>query len=852
MKELIKRPYVAYLSNKETVESVLAGSLFSAWYDEVADKNSFFYRFSAVLNSFVQDVLREQLMLFSEFMYDKLDVTEGTRAVYIDPTYTVALGGIRFRTTPAVDHLIGDVYLMGRVIPDLGQEEQGAIDQLRTMFGEGRFQVIDLEDINQIDTVTQRFEQIQVALLPGEVLLSGEQVTATNRGRIISFDPAQDAIQAPAQTAEYETLITGLYILLDPLTVKDTLAFYDQDGELIDVPADSAVIGLREVSANYSDFFDEDKDGFISQEDVQQLMRKVGVSINDVGEDEWARDYAKFDRGNKGIVTQADVAPALLVEGAVRETALIVRNPVPNAPVYVRYQAYIQPYITYATPNRRVSGGSLGLTDLLDADQDIRLADGFAVNTNNYVVGVNLSRNEIWFGRQTDTQYVLRKVSYPFQSNMQLRGFTFMDDVAFFILQAANGFLYKDLYDVALLRLDTLREVVEITTDLIPIRGATIEPTELITGCSITDRKDKIRFFTDNGQIITVQLERASLSLTPSGKPVGTPDLIGDIPEDRTFNNIKIFNAIDNYAYNVGLERVPFESNEDLLKRIKRRLSKPYQGGMTDVTKSTSKMLGVWSAPIFAAQNLALWNNIDPDSPITIEILAVSNKSVSTLTLSPFTKVLTKVSQNHFVGESVANVATESFTTVSYRNDDGDTFQDKRLSLGKVTLEKLIALYIKTNPKKVLGAPDLDEELIYGEDIPVRVTYSTIDPDGVPHGDISEDYVIDLPSIDSMKYYSTELAAIGSTEEKPLHPSSKAAKMSLGFYALHDRLTKEFFGDDYWYSIINYIRSLDKSAWKATEPGISAYDEKYATGNIVRVSAFNQSEFDSEQIEVAL
>lgn len=114
MKELIKRPYVAYLSNKETVESVLAGSLFSAWYDEVADKNSFFYRFSAVLNSFVQDVLREQLMLFSEFMYDKLDVTEGTRAVYIDPTYTIALGGIRFRTTPAVDHLIGDVYLIDR------------------------------------------------------------------------------------------------------------------------------------------------------------------------------------------------------------------------------------------------------------------------------------------------------------------------------------------------------------------------------------------------------------------------------------------------------------------------------------------------------------------------------------------------------------------------------------------------------------------------------------------------------------------------------------------------------------------------------------------------------------------
>lgn len=852
MKELIKRPYVTYLSNKETVEAALAGSLFSAWYDEVADKNSFFYRFGAVLHSFVQDVLREQLLLFSEFMYDKLDVTEGSRAILIDPTYTLALGGIRFRTTPSVDHLIGDVYLMGRVIPDLGQEEQGAIDQLRSMFGKGEFRVIDLEDINQIDTATQRYEQIQAALLRGEVLLSGEQVAATNRGRIISFDPAQDVIQAPAQTAEYESLITGLYILLDPLTVKDTLAFYDQDDALIDIPPDSVVIGLREASANYSDFYDEDKDGFISQEDIQQLVGKVGVSINDVGEDEWARDYAKFDRGNKGIIAQADIAPALAVEGAIRETALIVRNPVPNAPVNVRYQAYIQPYLTYATPNRRVAGGSLGLTDLLDADQDIRLADGFAVNSNNYVVGVNLSRNEVWFGRQTDNQYVLRKVSYPFQSHMQLRGFTFMDDVAFFILQSVDGFLYKDLYNIAILRMDTLREVVEVTTDLIPIRGAVVEPTETITGCSITDRKDKLRFFTDNGQIVTVQLERSSLSLTPDGKPVGSPDLVGDIPEDRTLNNVKIFNSIDNFAYNVGLERVHFESNEDLLKRIKRRLSKPYLSGLSEVTKSVSKVLGVWTAPIFTRQNILLWNNIDPESPISIEILAVSNKSIATLTLAPFTKVFTKVSQNQFVGDSVANIATESFTSISYRNDDGDTFQDKRISLGKATLEKLVTLYIKTNPKKVLLAPDFDEELIYADDVPIRVTYSTVDPDGVPHGDLSEDYVIDLPSLDSMKYYSNELADIGSTEEKPLHPSSKAAAMSLGFYALHDRLTKEFFGDDYWYSIINYIRSLDKSVWKATEPGISAYDERYATGNIVRVSAFNQSEFDSEQIEVAL
>lgn len=851
MKELIKRPYVAYLSNKEVVEGVLAGTLFSGWYDEVEDKNGFLYRFSAQLHSIVQDVLREQLLLFSEFMYDKLDVTEGSYAINVHPEYGVALDQIRFRATPRTDHLIGDVYLMGRVIKDLGQEEQGDIDRLRSLFSEGRFQVITLDDINQIDTSTQRDEQIANGLEDGEVLLSGEVVAATNRGRIVSFNLNESAFLTSAPVSTFETLMTGLYVLLDPLAIRSTVKFYDNDGELIDVPAEDYIIGLIETSSNYTDFYDEDKDGFISQEDIQQLNNRVGISIDDVAEDVWAKSYAKFDRGNKGRIVQADVEGATALQGAVRETALVVQNPIVG-PVFVRYEAYIEPYVTYATPERRVPGGTLGLTDILDQNLDIRIADGFAINSNNYVIGVSLSRNEVWFGRQTETQYALRKISYPHQSSLHVKGFTFMDDVAFLILQSVDGFLYKDLYNVCLLRIDTLREVVEVSTDIVPIKGALIEPTETITGCSITDRKDTIRFFTNFGQIVTVRLERATLTLTPNGSPVVTPDLAGEIPEDRLLNNVKLFNAIDNYAFNVGLTRIPFESNENLLLRIKRRVSRPYLSGLEQITQGTASALGTWKAPIYSQKVIDLWNVIDPNSPVEIKVKKVSNSAEAVLILSPFTQVFTKVAQNQFIGTSVANVATESLSTSFYQNEDGDIFEGKKLILGRATVRRLIETYLRTNPKSVLKAPNLDEELVYVEGLPIDISYSTVDADDVFHGDITESYTIDLPSIDSMKYYTDEVEAMGATQEKPLHLASKGAELSVGYYALHDKLSRYFFGDEHWNSIVQYIRSLDKSDWRRTEPGLSGYDERYASGNIVRESQFNQGEFNDVQIEVAL
>ena len=852
MKELIKRPYISYFSNKETVEAALAGTLFSDWYDEVGDKNSFFYRFSAQLHSTMQDVLKEQVLFFSEFMYSKLDVTQGSYAINVDPNYTVALDQIRFRTTPFTDHLIGDVYLMGRVVEDLGQEEQRDIDTLRELFGAGKFSILSLEDINQIDSLTQRYEQIVNGLLPGEVLLSGERVAATNRGRVVSFDPNDAPFIAGELTATYEALITGQYILLDPLTIASSMNFYDQDEELLEVPPENAIIGLIEASTNYTDFYDEDKDGYISQEDIQQLTNKIGVSINDVSEEIWAKDYAKYDRGNKGRIVQSDIEPSFALLGAVRETAFVIRNPFPGTPVFVRYEAYTEPYYTYVTPERRVAGGTLGLTEILDEDLDIRLADGFAFNSNNYVVGVNLSRNEIWFGRKIDTQYALRKVSYPHQSNLQIRGFTFIDDVAFFVLQATNGFLYKDLYNVVLLRLDTLREVVEITTDIVPIKGVNLDPAETVTGCSITDRKDKIRFFTDFGQIVTVKLERASLTLAPNGNPVATPDLADEIPPSQLLNNVKLFNAIDNYAFNAGLIRIPFETNEELLERIKKRIGSPFRSGLEEITKGSAFHLGLWLPAIYSRKVIEVWNNIDPEGGISIEIKRVTNASDPLVVLLPFTRKERTVSQKQYIGNTVENVASEGLLSVYYENEDGDMFEGKKLILGRATLQRLCEAYIKTNPKTILKAPNFDEEIVYVQNLPAEITYSTIDPDGVFHGDITEEILLDLPTIDSMKYYPPELERIGTTEEKPIHLSSKTADLALGYYALHDPLTREFFGNEHWEEIINYIRSLDKTKWRRTEPGISAYDEKYASENIIRKSLFNQGEYSFRQIEVSL
>lgn len=842
MKDLVRRPYVPKHADPSIVEGAFESSIFPAWFWERTQKNGLFYRMGYSLLSSTRDVAHEQFLMLSKFSYDFLDITKPFYAKQISQFESNFPVGTRFSQN--LDVLYDDVYRIGRKIDDLGQEILTSLEQVRTLVQEEKLEIVREEDIDNVAIERLPFNIVRNELEEGEVLLSGEIFTTTSNGRTISFGDIEGTppgVIDQGDTVEATVTSDGRYVLLNPLAVENSITVINTEtGNPTDTVAE--VIGVIEEQGRYNSLYDIDGDGYISSEDIQFIRAAIGTNVGSVPAAEWRNTYQKFDKDRNGRITESDVRAAFASEGAIYQTSLLVRNPI-DGPVTINYEYNETPYTTYFSDSDPVRGGAPDA--LLPTDVDVRIKDGRYTSEAGITVGINIERNEIWAGRRTLFRWALSRVARPEPDRLLVRGMTSVDDVVFVLVSAEDNIPSLDGpvpgVTIALVRIDTLREGIEYTEDIIPISGIQLEEDETPTGLVSTRRKDRFRILTDLGNIYTVEMGWNSVS-----RRVNTVLISQDIPLEPE-GITRIFNDLDNFAFNLGITRNPGENNDLLYTRVRESIEYPAGNDIQGIHTGTSRELSTYVPILSKPATIMVFNEPVPES-LVIRVQSLFGDqflSLGDVTSEEFTET-----DRNFLDDTVRTfiVTDNAYTKHMYEN--GSYVIGNTLVLSREFLRDLLVQYIRRNPASVTEVPNLDERLVQVRELEIEVVYDAIDPDGVLHPQLSERYRIDLPCIDQLEAY----IGTDNSENKilPVHPKSSLAKEVVSYYALVEEDIDSYLGKQRVDEIIEDLKENDTSTWDKTTIDLSFFDERYRSDFIIRKTEFDDNKFDDEIIEVDL
>jgi hypothetical protein len=844
LRDLIKRPFVGWESNDEATRLSLENTILPLWYDEVQETNRFTYRFNSRIKSWTAELSREQLFVLAEFVPDVADITKPFYISNVSSAGALTTGPRR-KAGGSEDDLYSDIYRHAIRIQALGEEYKEAYSKIKNNIP--NYNYISLADVESADSRTDIKAKVKALLLPGETLLGGELQCVTSLGRVIDIENA--SVLGGLERVVADQIRDKGYFTVPLLSESSTYKFVDINDEPIDLDVVPYIIGFSDSVGAYNPEYDIDQDGYISQVDMDFIRDSLGKSIDNTSEKDWSSLYFKLDKNQDGLISETDIAYAELSLHGVIEPCILIKNPFGGYCKLV-YERFDQPYITYATPTNLVRGGTFEYK-LPDAEIDQRISDGYIISTSGYVTGYNRSRGEIWTGRLVDNQYQLQKVSFNQQSKMTVIGMTSLDEVIFFLLESTvPGFLYAGSR-YALLRVDVRKEKVEISNDLITF-GIELLDSQKLTGIQSTNRKDIFRIFTDDLDIITIKLIRNSI-LVQQGSVFlseGSEAILENLQDVIGYE--RIYNDIDSFGFNFGMDRLLFESNEDFIKRIERKVSNPPNTSINGMHFNYGLDLGLYR-PTFGPYlykdiYLGASNPIDVNKQISLSVLEVdiNRYPIGNITLHIDNPVLKKRSINKqmFIDGAVKTVISDIHSEIYYELNSGDFVEGNYLVLKKDTIRRLAVAFLRGNVETLAITPDMDEELVIMPGIKIQIDYSTTDPDGVEHLAYDQ-FTIDIPSIDIID--TSEVRESG--EICQISPNSKTAKYIPRTYTMTKGITKEYIGN-LWDKRIDFLRKNDTSYWGKTIFDVTPFDDRFNSTYIVDKTYFNTGAFTQEQEEV--
>lgn len=838
MKNVIKRPSVGWESSDAGTRQSLENSILPEWYDEVQESNRFQYRFNSGVKGWISELSREQLLVMAQFALHTADVTKPYLVTQIDSPSSIG-NTSRKKVTVFEDDLYSDVFRHAIRIKDLGEQYKDAYAAIKANIA--AYQFIESTDVDAADARTDIKAKIVANLLPGEFLLGGEQVAATSLGRII--DTSTGEVTGQLERTEKEQVRDFGYFCIPPLTALDTLVFLDVNDNPIEDDPRLHIIGFSQAEGDYNPDYDIDQDGYVSQEDINFIRNAVGRSLDNTSREEWASFYNRLDKDNDTLISENDVAIAELSLHGVQQKCILLRNPIAGY-CKLAFESYDQPYITYARPNDYHRGGTFNY-DLPEFNIDLRVSDGLFTNTSGYVIGFNRRKGEIWTGRLIEDKYELQKVSFAQQSKMTVVGMTVIDEVAFFLLESTvAGFTYFGSR-YAILRVDTRKEKVEVSNDLLTF-GVELREDQFLTGIQCTDRKDIFRVFTEEAEVITVRLIRNSVLFQAGDSYVseGTP-----IPEEAILGHTRIYNDIDNFAFNFGMERLLFESNEDFIKRVEIKGATPPNNSVPGMHENYSLDLGLYRPVLYKDYYLGTSNIIDVNQPVRIVLEDIDftryPSQVITLHLGNPIQKIRNFTKRIFINGAVHQIVDPARAETYWELESGDWVDEKSLIIRKDTLARIVRFLLKGNVEHLINMPNYDEDLAWFRDIKFRVTYFTVDPDGIQH-EAYDKYTIDIASLDLINTSETREAG----ERCQIAPGSKTAQWIPRTYSMVKSITKDYVGTSRWDTRIQAIRDGDTATWGKTIFGVTPFDDRFNSTYIVDKALFNPGDFSKDQEEI--
>jgi hypothetical protein len=846
MKNLIKRPYFGWVSSVEFTRELLDLTIFPTWYEEVTESNRFIYRFNGVVNSLAEDLKREQNFIISQFTFDSLDITK--------PFYIAQIDGLSSINSPTrflqgfdQEGIYNDVYRNCKRIEALGEEYIPKFAEVRKKLQQNFYEFTTEESIKSAESRVYIFNKIKNLLLPGEILLGGEEICVTSLGRII--DTETGVVTSELEKIEYETSRDSGYFLLPLLTDLDSIRFYDINDEEILTDPRGQILGFSSGIEQYIPDYDIDQDGYISEDDMNFIRNSEGRNTLNTSETDWRNIYFKIDKDQDGNITASDIALAELNIHGVKERTVIMSKPI-SGYCRITYLAYPNPFITYATPSLIVRGGTFGYDAPELGAIDLRIADGYIENSSGMVLGMNRSRTEIWTGRFIEDRYELNKVSYKYQSRMSPIAMTSVDEIGFFLLRSnVPGFrVFGKQY--AILRIDSRIEKVEISNDLISI-DYELPDGVTFTGIQSTNRKDIFRLFTSEGDTFTFKMQR-DFALFDGSQTWGSEGFEKYANKEDILAYQRVYNDVDSFAFNFGMNRLPFETNEELLKRIFIKVSDPPNNSIQGMHSNYSLDLALYNPYLYRDIYILLNNQIDTNSEIRLiiddaDFTRYPNRTI-TIHLNNPTLVENKTSKPVFIDGQASAMIDEVRIESYYILNGNDLLQDRNLVIRKDTQLRLLQNLLLGNTELVATAPDYEEDLVYFKNIRMRLEYTAIDPDGVIHTNAYQNIVINISSKDLIS--SSKVEVSGAISQIPR--VSKTAKYIPTTYSMIREGSKEYIGEERWNQRTKEIYENDTSFWEKTVLNISPFDDKLVSTYIVNKSLYNIKGFDSEVVEVSL
>jgi hypothetical protein len=848
MKNLIKRPYVGWVSSVEYTRDFFDSTIYPSWYEEVTESNRFLYRFNSGVNSIVEDLKREQQFIISQFSFDTLDVTKPFYISAVDNIASIKISDSRFLLGRSTDGVYNDIFRACVRIEDLGEQYIPKFAKLKELVDQGFYSITNHDTIRSAEERVYIFDKIKKLLLPGETILGGELLSATSLGRVI--DTEKGEIVSGLEKVEYESSRDNGFFLLPLLTDLDSIKFFDINDEEIEIEGRSQVLGFSSAIEQYVPDYDIDQDGYISELDIEFIRNAEGRNTLNTPEADWRNIYFKLDKDQDGNISSSDIALAELNVHGVKEKSIIVRKPVPGY-CRITYLAYPEPYITYVSPNLIVRGGTFGY-DMQDSGAiDPRIADGYIETSSGLVLGMNRSRTEIWTGRLIEDRYNLSKVSYKYQSRMSPVAMTSVDEVCFFLLKSNTPDFRVFGSQYAILRIDARKEKVEISNDLIAVNYELPDAVEF-TGIQSTSRKDVFRLFTSEGDTFTFKMLR-NYVLSEEGNTWISEGSERFLTEGASIIKYqRIYNDVDSFGFNFALNRLPFETNEKFMERIFRKVSDPPNNSIQGMHSNYSLELGIYEPLLYREVPIDLINTVDVNSEIRLvlkdpDFLRYSQRVITIHVNNP-TLVEEKTSKPVFVSGIAEAMIDDQRVRRYYILNGGDYLEERLLILRKDTLLRICNILIAGNSELVADMPDYEEDLVWFKNVGLRLEYTAIDPDGVTHTNAYQDISIDVPSRDLIS--TSKVYTPGSYAQ--ISRNSKTSKYIPVTYAMIREGAKEHIGEERWNKRIEEILSGDTSFWGKTILNVSPFDDKYVSTYVVDKSLYNCKGFDLEVVEVPL
>lgn len=848
MKNLIKRPYIGWVSSVEYTRDFFSSTIYPSWYEEVTETNRFLYRFNSVVNSVVEDLKKEQQFIISQFSFDTLDVTKPFYISAVEFLSSIQTFSSRFLSGTSSEGFYDDIYRCCVRVDGLGEEYIPKFAKVKELIDKGFYKATTHDSVRLAEKRVYIFDKIKSILLPNEVLLGGERVCVTSLGRIIDTEVGE--VISGLEKVEFEQSRDRGFFLLPLLTDLDSIKFFNIDDEEIEIDGRSQVLGFSSAVEQYVPDYDIDQDGYISELDIAFIRESEGRSTLNTPESEWKSIYFKLDKDQDGIISSSDIALAELNVHGIKEKSIVVTKPV-SGYCKVTYLAYPNPYITYATPNLIVRGGTFGY-DMQDSGAiDPRIADGYIETSSGLVLGMNRSRTEIWTGRLVEDKYNMAKVSYKYQSRMSPVAMTSVDEVCFFLLKSNLPDFRVFGSQYAILRIDARKEKVEVSNDLIAVNYELPDAVEF-TGIQSTDRKDIFRLFTSQGDTFTFKMLRNYL-LSEGGLiwlSEGTERFAAPGTEIAGYQ--RIYNDVDSFGFNFALNRLPFETNEKFMERIFRKVFDPPNNSIQGMHSNYALELGIYEPLLYKDISIGLINDVDLNSEIRLVLdtpdFTRYPQRVVTLHLGNPELVEEFTSKPVFISGSASAMIDEQRVRRYYVLNGGDYIEQRVLVLRKDTLSRISDILLFGNSEVVANMPDYDEDLAWFKNVKFRLEYTAIDPDGITHTNAYQIVTIDVPSKDLIST-STVYTPGGYAQ---ISRESKTSKYIPVTYAMIREGAKDYIGQERWEERLNELFEGDTSFWEKTVLNVVPFDDKNVSTYVVDKSLYNCNGFDSEVIEVPL